>query len=69
MLRVKLTGFGVVGANTRGTERRLQRSTFSGTTGSLAASRRLDGVVFEAARDVDRLVGVGEHKVEEQDGE
>ena len=50
-------------------ERRLQRSTFSGTTGSLAASRRLDGVVFEAARDVDRLVDVGEHKVKEQDGE
>ena len=69
MLRVKLTGFGIVGANTRGTETCLERCTFSGTTGSLAASRRLDGVVFEAARDVDRLVGVGEHKVEEQDGE
>ena len=71
MLRVRrvqleVTGFGVVGTVARRTERRLKRSTFSGTTGSLAASYLLGRVVFEAARDVARLVGVGEDKVEEK---
>ena len=71
MLRVRrvqleVTGFGVVGTNTRGTETCLERSTFSGTTGSLATSRCLGKVVIEAAGDVARLVGVGEDKVEEK---
>ena len=60
-----ITGLGVITAIARGTKSRLKRSTFSGTTGSLATSRRLGGVVFEAASDVARLVGVGEDKVEE----
>ena len=61
-----ITGLEVISATARGTKSRLKRSTFSGTTGSLAASRRLRRVVFEAARDVARLVGVREDKVEEK---
>ena len=60
-----ITGLGVITATARGTKSRLKRSTFSGTTGSLAASCFLLRVVFEAAGDVARLVGVGEDKVEE----
>ena len=63
---LKITGPRVVGTMTRRAERCFKRSTFSGTTGSLAASRRLGRVVFEAAGDVARLVGVGEDKVEEK---
>ena len=71
MLRVRrvqleVTGFGVVGTMTRRAERCFKRSTFSGTTGSLAASCVLLGVVFEAAGDVARLVCLGEDIVEEK---
>ena len=71
MLRVRrvqleVTGFGVVGTIARRTERCFKRSTFSGTTGSLAASCVLLGVVFEAAGDVAGIVGLGEDKVEEE---
>ena len=61
-----ITGLGVITATARGTKSRLKRSTFSGTTGSLAASYLLGEVVFEAARDVARLVGLGEDIVEEE---
>ena len=61
-----ITGLGVITAIARGTKSRLKRSTFSGTTGSLATSYLLGEVVFEAARDVARLVGVGEDIVEEE---
>ena len=61
-----ITGLGVISAIARGTKRRFKRSTFSGTTGSLATSYLLGEVVFEAARDVARLVGLGEDKVEEK---
>ena len=58
-----ITGLGVISAIARGTKSRLKRSTFSGTTGSLATSYLLGEVVFEAARDVARLVGVGEEAI------
>ena len=63
---LKITGPRVVGTMTRRTERCFKRSTFSGTTGSLAASCVLLGVVFEAAGDVAGIVGLGEDKVEEK---
>ena len=62
----KITGLGVISATARGTKSRLKRSTFSGTTGSLAASYLLGEVVFEAVRDVAGIVGLGEGKVEEK---
>ena len=61
-----ITGLGVITAIARGTKRRLKRSTFSGTTGSLAASCVLHGVVFEAAGDVAGIVGLGEDQIEEK---
>ena len=65
-VHLKITGPRVVGTIARRAERCFKRSTFSGTTGSLAASCVLLGVVFEAAGDVARLVCLGEDIVEEK---
>ena len=62
---LEITGSGVIGALSRGTERGSERRALPRTAGSLAASRYLGGVVRVAAGDVARVVGVCERVVKE----
>ena len=61
----EITGSGVIGALSRGTERGSERRALPRTAGSLAASHYLGGVVRVAAGDVARVVGEGERIVKE----